>query len=138
MADSSTARPKKEHRQLAQVTLKSPHWSYACLSVVSSSPTPSSSLDALQVRTWLSAALRQFLGATGLGMPVDILKVSGAERTCWVRVPRDDLSAFAAAVTAWQGTTGDDGAHATLRVRGCSDWLGALVGQESEERVWKG
>ncbi|KAH9901939.1 hypothetical protein F4778DRAFT_132771 [Xylariomycetidae sp. FL2044] len=103
----------------------------------STSTTPTTApLDALQVRSYCTAALRQSLGAMGVGIPLDILKVGGS--SCWLRLPRDDLGPFSAAITAWQGTRGDDGAHHTLRVAGCSDWLGALVGREGEHDLWTG
>ncbi|KAI5924350.1 hypothetical protein F4810DRAFT_138870 [Camillea tinctor] len=126
----SPAKSKKAHELLTR-TLKSPY-SYAHLELHSDSG-PVAGLDALQVRSFCTAALRQFLGATGLSMPLDILQVSG--HSCWVRLPREDLAGFAAAITAWQGAV-QDGVRVSLRIRGCSDWLGALVGREGEQRMW--
>ncbi|KAI1438778.1 hypothetical protein GGR50DRAFT_637791 [Xylaria sp. CBS 124048] len=132
-SETSTIKPipkvKKSH-QLATSTIRSPPHAYAHLELSSS---PDVQLDVIQVRSYCTAALTQFLGTTGVAIALDILKVEG--RRCWLRVPRDDLGAFAAAIVAWQGTT-LDGVRCTFRVRGCSDWLGALVGQEDEERLW--
>ncbi|CAJ2508196.1 Uu.00g093820.m01.CDS01 [Anthostomella pinea] len=141
MAASTLSAPKaKKAHELVTCTIKAPPFSYAHLEVFSNNTTSTTNtdeidLDALQVRSYCTAALKQFLGATGTAVPLDILKVDG--RSCWLRVPRDDLGAFSAAITAWQGTS-QDGVRYSLRLRGCSDWLGALVGQQGEERLWTG
>ncbi len=76
------------------LTLSSPH-TYLHLSLPSSNPAPqiasssSSSqppLDPLTARTHLTTALIRFLGETGAGVPIDILKIEN--RDVWVRVPR--------------------------------------------------
>ncbi|KAI1332044.1 hypothetical protein F5Y16DRAFT_212335 [Xylariaceae sp. FL0255] len=137
---SSTLLPKtSKNHELAKTTIKSPLYSYAHLQLYTSSPLPNAnqdSLDALQVRSYCTAALKQFLGATGTAIQPDILKVQGQD--CWIRVPREDLRPFAAAITAWQGASenGEGGSQALLRIQGCSDWLGALVGQEDEQKLW--
>ncbi|KAJ3561879.1 hypothetical protein NPX13_g8775 [Xylaria arbuscula] len=124
---------QKSHALVTSV-IKTPTYSYAHLDLLSatglSNPTE---LDALQVKSYCTSALKQFLGATGMGIPLDILKVE--RQSCWVRLPRENLGAFAAAITAWQGTT-QDGIHSTLLIRGCSDWLGVLVGQQDEQKLW--
>ncbi|KAI0408070.1 hypothetical protein F4802DRAFT_448058 [Xylaria palmicola] len=140
---TATSAPKttKKSHELARSVIKAPPHSYAHLELLTTTESSSLSsgadeaeaLDALQVRLYCASALRQFLGATGLAIPLDVLKVEG--QSCWLRLPRDDLGAFAAAITAWQGTT-QDGVHSMLRIRGCSDWLGALVGQQDEWRLW--
>ncbi|KAI1262548.1 hypothetical protein F5Y18DRAFT_430093 [Xylariaceae sp. FL1019] len=136
---ASTPTPKlsssvsKSHT-LHQSTIHSPY-SYTHLSLYNATPSPPPPLDALQVRSYLSSALSQFLGATGLSIPISILKVSGSQT--WIRVPRGDLAAFAAAITAWTGVS-HDGIPSTFRVMGCSDWLGVLVGQEDEDTLWRG
>ncbi|KAI1104321.1 hypothetical protein F4804DRAFT_201047 [Jackrogersella minutella] len=138
-ADMSTpntpcaAKVKKAH-ELVTATIRAPRYSYAHLQVFSDS-TNTPELDALQVRSYCTSALKQFLGSTGLGIPLDILKVEGND--CWLRVPRDHLGAFSAAITAWQGSY-QDGIHSTFRIRGCSDWLGALVGRAGEDKLWSG
>ncbi|KAI1406505.1 hypothetical protein F4819DRAFT_160452 [Hypoxylon fuscum] len=129
----SAAKLKKSH-ELVTATIRAPRFTYAHLEVFSNS-TKLPELDALQVRSYCTSALKQFLGTTGIGIPLDILKVEG--RDCWLRMPRDDLGAFAAAITAWQGSV-QDGTHSTLRIRGCSDWLGALVGRDGQEKLWTG
>ncbi|KAI1117279.1 hypothetical protein F5Y14DRAFT_377247 [Nemania sp. NC0429] len=141
MASTSTRSAPKVNKshELARSVIKTPPYSYAHLELsgadLSSKNTGAEELDALQVRSYCTAALKQFLGATGMAIPLDILKVEG--RSCWLRVPRDNLGAFAAAITAWQGTA-QEGAHSIFRIRGCSDWLGALVGQQDECRLWTG
>lgn len=65
-----------------------------------------------------------------MGMPIDILKITGRE--CWVRVPRQDLGAFAAALTAWVGT----GSASGFRIYAAGDWLGALVGRYEQRKLW--
>lgn len=125
-------------------TVKNPQFAYAHLELVTTASLTSSSsntqeqqqqpeLDPLQVKSYCTAALRQFLGLTGVAVPVDILKVQGLD--CWVRVPRPDLSLFAAAVTAWKGSV-EDGDLRLLRVKQCSDWLGTMVGSDAQDRLW--
>ncbi|KAI0598089.1 hypothetical protein F4775DRAFT_592837 [Biscogniauxia sp. FL1348] len=103
-APDPSPKAKKAH-ELATCTIKVPPYAYAHLEVFSNEGPESIELDALQVRSYCTAALRQFLGATGMAVPLDILKVSG--HSCWLRLPRDDLGGFSAAITAWQGTMQD-------------------------------
>ncbi|KAI1180856.1 hypothetical protein F4777DRAFT_573509 [Nemania sp. FL0916] len=120
--------------ELSRATIKDPPYAYAHLEL--SIPQASSliwELDAIQVRSYCTEALKQFLGITGMAITADILKVEG--HCCWLRVPRDNLGAFTAAMTAWHGTK-IDGEHAVFRIRGCSDWLGALIGQQDEWKFW--
>ncbi|KAI0884452.1 uncharacterized protein GGS22DRAFT_23349 [Annulohypoxylon maeteangense] len=130
---SGVIKAKKAH-ELVTATIKAPRHSYAHLELFSDSPD-TGDLDILQVRSYCTSALKQFLGATGIGIPLDILKVEGKD--CWLRVPRDDLGAFSAAITAWQGSY-QDGIHSSFRIRGCSDWLGALVGSAGNDKIWSG
>lgn len=133
---TSTAAASKSHKaqELATCTIKAPPFSYAHLEVLRN-PVGPVALDAIQVRSYCTAALKQFLGISGQAVSIDILKVDGP--SCWLRIPRDDVGAFTAAITAWQGSW-DDGAHSTFRIKGCSDWLGTLVGREGEHALWKG
>ncbi|KAK0635491.1 hypothetical protein B0T17DRAFT_485130 [Bombardia bombarda] len=125
---------KKTTRELGSCTIKSPPFSYAHLSVAAACPSSSySDLDALQVRAYCSAALRQFLGDTGAAIAIDILSVQG--RDCWVRAPRPDLGAFAAAITAFAGIS-RDGSTLLLQLQACGDWLGALLGRTDEHKLW--
>jgi hypothetical protein len=94
---------------------------------------PTDPLDALSLRTYLSSALTQFLGLTGSATPVDILKLEGQE--AWIRVPSEEVKLVQAAVSSWVGGSEDE--QRQLRVRGVGGWLGALVGNRSEERLWQ-
>ncbi|KAK4110732.1 hypothetical protein N656DRAFT_799854 [Canariomyces notabilis] len=135
-----TNKPTK-NRTLAQATLKNPPFAYAHL-VVPPIPTPSShpqtttTLDNLQVRSYLTSALRQFLGDTGAGMSIDILLVR--DGSAWVRVPRADLASFAAAVTAFPGlgSSSAGGGPLQLQLRACGDWLGSLLGRDEQGELW--
>ncbi|KAK3494012.1 hypothetical protein B0T13DRAFT_513276 [Neurospora crassa] len=137
---TTTTKPTKSSKSqtLTQTTIRSPVFSYAHLSLVSPFPSSSSqntpSLDTLTARHYLTTALRQFLGDTGASLAIDMLLVKGTE--CWVRVPREDMAAFAAAVTAYPGHNVGGEEQMLMRVVGCGDWLGALVGREGEGRVW--
>ncbi|OHE93178.1 hypothetical protein CORC01_11495 [Colletotrichum orchidophilum] len=133
-ASTPRATGHKSHEPLT-CTIKTPAFSYAHLELISDSPRSQETLelDNLQVRSYCSAALSQFLGATGSAIPIDILKVEAAQ--CWLRVPRQDLSPFAAAITAWAGVS-DQGKRQVLRVKQCSDYLGAIVGTDGQENLW--
>ncbi|KAI1765949.1 hypothetical protein GGR53DRAFT_488239 [Hypoxylon sp. FL1150] len=134
MTGMSSPTKAKKSRELVTATIRAPRFSYAHLEVFSTSADPGE-LDDLQVRSYCTSALKQFLGTTGVGIPLDILKVEGKD--CWIRLPRDDLAAFSAAITAWQGSF-QNGLHSSLRIKGCSDWLGALVGRDGEDKLWTG
>jgi ribonuclease P/MRP protein subunit POP8 len=135
--------------EILTCTVKRPDFSYAHLELVSQQHSSVDSehqtqqqqqdsqslpqLDEIQVKTYCTSALRQFLGLSGSAMPLDILKVDGAE--CWVRVPREDLSRFSAAMTAWKGVN-EGGEHRILRLKQCSDWLGLMVGTQHQDKLW--
>ncbi|CRK22883.1 hypothetical protein BN1723_001314 [Verticillium longisporum] len=133
-APASTQQAHQNHKshELLTCSIKAPLYSYAHLEVARDEPGTTST-DALQFHSFCTSALTQFLGATGAAISMDILKVQGNE--CWLRVPRQDLGAFAAALTAWPGTR-DAGAHTILRIRQCSDWLGAMVGGDGQDKLW--
>lgn len=118
---------KSKSREIYSTTIKNPTYAYAHLELIT---TNTLILDDLQIRSYLNSALKQFLGATGSGMPIDILKVQGKES--WVRVPRQDLGAFAAALTAWSGSGNSTG----FIIRAAGDWLGALVGRHDQRKLW--
>jgi ribonuclease P/MRP protein subunit POP8 len=132
---------------LTTTTLRTPPFAYAHLTLTPDPqspppPTPSLQVDALQVRAYLTTALRQFLGTTGASIAIDILLIEGG--SVWVRVPREDLAAFAAGVTAFAGTSsssqgGGEGGEGRmlLRLGACGDWLGGLVGREGEGGLWR-
>ncbi|KAB5575906.1 hypothetical protein GE09DRAFT_608938 [Coniochaeta sp. 2T2.1] len=136
---------------LHTLTLTSPSFAYAHLQLSTSnsnssppslprSSQPPQQLDNLQLTAYLTAALRQFLGDHGAAVSIDILKIQGKD--CWVRLPRQDLGLFAAAVTAYPGTTttaqglGGGTTGLLLRLVGAGDWLGSVVGREGEGEVW--
>lgn len=131
---SSVKKPRLEKsHDILTCTVKAPQFSYAHMELVTEDTTKTLDLDNLQVKSYCTAALRQFLGLTGMGMSMDILKVESRE--CWVRVPRQDLGSFAAAITAWRGTTEGD-VSCLLRIKQCSDWLGTMVGSNGQDRLW--
>lgn len=109
-------------------TLTSPY-SYAHLQLVTDSPQDIS-LDNLLVKSYCTAALKQFLGLTGQAIPIDILKAQN--KACWVRLPREDVKNFSAAITAYRGSSDGDTRY-ILRLKRCSDWLGLLADDDGEE-----
>ncbi|PYH98965.1 hypothetical protein BO71DRAFT_343780 [Aspergillus ellipticus CBS 707.79] len=137
-SSSTTPAPKTIH-----FTARNPQWTYLKLQLVPQPNTPSTTqpLDPLTARTYLSAALTQFLGLTGTAIPIDILKISSDEsepepgsptisKIVWVRVPRDDASAVVAALSSWiGGSTGGDSSAGNVAWRVCAkgNYLGALV-----------
>ncbi|KAK3359279.1 hypothetical protein B0T25DRAFT_93001 [Lasiosphaeria hispida] len=141
-----SSQPTHKIRELASCTVKSPPFAYIHLTSLTTAPhlpppgtaeldiTPSASLDALQVRAYCTSALRQFLGDTGAAIAVDLLALRGAD--CWVRVPRPDLGAFAAAITAYSGVAREGEGVMILQLRACGDWLGSLLGKAEESELW--
>ncbi|KFA47026.1 hypothetical protein S40293_04637 [Stachybotrys chartarum IBT 40293] len=122
---------EKSH-ELLTCTAKSPPFSYVHLELVTDG-SASVELDNLMVKSYCTAALRQFLGLTGVAIPIDILKVDAGH--CWLRVPQPDLGMFAAAITAWKGSS-EGGTQCLLRVKQCSDWLGTMVGSDDQDWLW--
>ncbi|KAK3325621.1 hypothetical protein B0H66DRAFT_131143 [Apodospora peruviana] len=142
-ADKPTKKkPSAAVRELKTCTIRSPPFAYVHLSSSSTGGHLSDQLeeedplDALQIRSYCTSALRQFLGDTGVATMLDILLVR--ERECYLRLPREDLAAFAAAITAFPGTKGSGGGGMMLllQVRACGDWLGSLIGRVEEGVVW--
>lgn len=123
---------EKSHDLLA-CTIKEPPFSYVHLQLVSLSGSSSVTLDNLSLKSYCTTALRRCLGMVGTAISMDILKIEADH--AWVRIPRPDLGSFATAITAWQGTT-DDGEQVSLQLRQCSDWLGAMVGADGQDRLW--
>lgn len=123
---------EKSHNLLT-CTIKEPPFSYVHLQLVSLSNSSSFPLDNLSLKSYCTTALRRCLGMVGTAISMDILKIDNDH--AWVRIPRPDLGSFATAITAWQGTT-DDGEQVSLQLRQCSDWLGAMVGADGQDRVW--
>ncbi|KAJ9157121.1 hypothetical protein NKR19_g3883 [Coniochaeta hoffmannii] len=135
-ADTPPAIPQSQGRShtLFTSSLRSPARAYAHLELITDPPQPAGGLDNLQVRSYVTAALRQFMGDHGAAVAVDILKVEGRE--CWLRLPREDVSLFAAAIAAFPGTAVGSGTTGVLRMLACGDWLGSLVGRDGEGKVW--
>ncbi|KAG5943370.1 hypothetical protein E4U60_006697 [Claviceps pazoutovae] len=109
-------------------------WSYAYLELATDG-LQTIKLDDLMVKSYMTAALTQFLGLTGSAIPIDILKAQ--DSTCWVRLPREDMDSFAAAITAYRGSREGDTQY-VLRMKGSSNWLGLLLGQVAQEEVFRG
>ncbi len=116
------------------LTIRRPPFTYLHLTLLRSSSSLSSTtttattadIDILTFHAHLASALQQFLGETGLAIPIDFLKVQGAD--CWIRVPREDGVAVGEAVSGWVGTMGvGGGGEVGWRVKGRADWLGAVV-----------
>ncbi|KAF4452655.1 hypothetical protein F53441_4523 [Fusarium austroafricanum] len=125
---------EKSH-DILTCTIKEPPFSYTHLELVTGVLSSSSSvtLDNLSLKSYCTAALRQFLGINGTAISIDILKVENNH--AWVRIPQPDLGSFAAAIASWKGTN-DNGQHVSLQLRQCSDWLGAMVGADGQDRLW--
>ncbi|KAL9097768.1 MAG: hypothetical protein Q9165_000094 [Trypethelium subeluteriae] len=91
-------------------------------------------LDALTIRTHLTAALSSFLGLTGSAIPIDILKYSGSvtsQNDVWIRVPAEDESAVITALGAWAGRGNrEEGGMVGWRVKETGNWLPALIGAQ--------
>lgn len=128
-ASQSNITKSTKYHEIHGTTLKTPPHAYAHLEVISPA-NPGLTLDELTLRQYLTSALKQFLGVTGMGISIDLLKVSGRE--CWVRVPRQDLGALASALTAWVGS----GSASGFRICAAGDWLGALVGRHEQRAIW--
>lgn len=168
---TQTPTPTTHTRTLTTLTLKAPPFAYAHLSLTTPATTTTTTTpnysnnspnpDILQLRAYLTTALRQFLGDTGAAIPIDFLSVpggvpGGGKGDAWVRVPRADLAAFVGAVTAFGGmeisssassSSGDrgwgqgeeeEGGRMVLRVVASGDWLGSLIGKEAEGGLWAG
>ncbi|KAL4890063.1 hypothetical protein BDV59DRAFT_204662 [Aspergillus ambiguus] len=120
-------------------TARNPTWTYLKLQLIHQPGTPSSvqcrPLDPLTARTYLTAALSQFLGLMGTTVSVDILKVAPemeqekpTEKIVWIRVPRQDASAVVAAVSSWiGGGSGGEVGNVSWRICAKGNYLGALV-----------
>lgn len=120
--------------EITTKTIKTPPFSYLNLELISESSIEIK-LDDITVRSYITAALTQFLGLTGAAISVDILKVEGRE--CWIRVPREDLSPVAAALGGWFGGNGEQQRFG-WKVKASGNWLSSLVGNQGVERIWTG
>ncbi|RDW70138.1 hypothetical protein BP5796_08535 [Coleophoma crateriformis] len=121
--------------EIRSITIKAPPFSYIHLELIDSSSSPrKTGLDDLTVKSFITAALTQFLGLTGSAISVDILKVE--ERECWIRVPREDLSPVVAALGGWVGGDEQEG-QVAWRVRGKGSWLNVLVANKDTSKIWE-
>ncbi|KAF2443400.1 hypothetical protein P171DRAFT_521963 [Karstenula rhodostoma CBS 690.94] len=110
---STPAEPRPKKRKTAppstlHTSTLRPQHTYFHLRLTTPTPTsPSSSssgpahLDPLTIRTLLTPPLQSYLGLTGAGIPIDILKSEGKD--VWVRVRGEDARALQAGVGAWVG-----------------------------------
>lgn len=135
VATSSKGKKQGKSRELFSCTISKPSFAYAQVEALTARQTGAadSALDPLQIRSYCTAALKQFLGATGAGIPLDLLKIDG--RQFWMRLPREDLGLFAAALAAWSSTD-QDGATTVLRLCASGNWLGSLIGRTQMRQLW--
>lgn len=95
------------------------------------------SLDPVTTRTYLTAALSQFLGLAGTSISIDILKTpsstSPEDNTVWIRVPRPDGAAVVAALSSWVGSGSGGNSGVAWRVCGKGNFLGALVAGDGRD-----
>lgn len=131
---SSQKRGHQAAHELQTCTIKSPPHAYVHLQLFTDGPD-NIQLDDLMVKSYCTAALKQFLGLTGQAIPIDILKTESKDT--WLRIPAPDLGAFAAALTAWKGSSEDDTQY-ILRVKRCSNWLGTVVGTCNVDELFDG
>jgi ribonuclease P/MRP protein subunit POP8 len=117
---SSHRTDRDDHKEVS-FTLRATPYTYLHLSVTDiTQPVPRAPLDAITARTYLTSALSQYLGLTGTAIPIDMLKV--ADQDAWIRVPRQDASAVAAAVGQWANAQ----VGVSLKIEGRGEWLGGV------------
>lgn len=126
MPSTTKHRPPPE----TTLTIHNPPHTYLHLSISIAHKPASPDLDEITLRQHLFSALTQSFGLTGTAIPIDILKLEGYE--AWIRVPRDDEMAVVAALAQYAGSAGT----VAVRVRGRGTWLGGLVGQIENARLW--
>jgi ribonuclease P/MRP protein subunit POP8 len=116
------------------LTLRDPPYAYFRLSLQSGQPRQVAAVDDITLRSYLTAALQQYLGLTGTAISVDILQTEGSSAV--IRVPSDDETAVAAAVSQW--TTAKGGGALSLRIEARGAWLGGVVGRTSPDngKLW--
>ncbi|OJJ87143.1 uncharacterized protein ASPGLDRAFT_43635 [Aspergillus glaucus CBS 516.65] len=126
-------------------TARDPPWTYLKLQLISQPQTKNDTLlDPLTARTYLTAALGQFLGLIGTSISIDILKIASSSTSTasstststpknivWVRVPRPDAAAVVAALSSWIGGTSGNGV--AWRVCAKGNFLGALVAGDGRD-----
>ncbi|KAI5302511.1 hypothetical protein KEM56_000630 [Ascosphaera pollenicola] len=114
-----------------QFTSRSPQWAYLKLLLTAQSQSRSQSppLDALTARAYLTSALSQHLGLVGTSISIDILKIERLQGRdyLWIRVPRDDATALASALTSWIGNSASETGAVAFRVLEKSAFLGSMI-----------
>lgn len=86
---------------LHTATFRRPLFTTLHIRLLSASSTASTTLDPLRVSSLVTSALTSYLGTTGAAIPIDILRVDGAD--AWIRVPRVDGRAIKAGLGGWVG-----------------------------------
>ncbi|KAI1617791.1 hypothetical protein EDD36DRAFT_459464 [Exophiala viscosa] len=126
----TTAKATQRESTTTAFTMTNPPYAYFQLSSRSLSPQASQGLDDITARSYLTAALQQYLGLTGVAIPVDILKTE--EFSVWIRVPRDDEAAVTAAVSQWASQKG-----VSLKIDARGSWLGGVVARGGRDaKLW--
>ncbi|DAA77141.1 TPA_exp: hypothetical protein A8136_6907 [Trichophyton benhamiae CBS 112371] len=106
---------------------------------IAKASSTSVALDPLTAKTYLTAALSQYLGLSGTAIPVDILKIGNRlgrsdGKSAWIRVPYEDAAAVTAAMSSWIGAdSGSGSSNVAWRVVSRRSHLGALVGGSGKE-----
>ncbi|KAH0604440.1 uncharacterized protein H6S33_006817 [Morchella sextelata] len=119
-----------------QITIKNPEWGYARLKMIYDPPytaeSPSYPPDILTWRTTLTMCLTQFLGLMGSAIHIDILHLENDE--AWLRLPQNDTTMFAAAVSGYVGTI--EGKSVGFKTLGMGDFPMGVVGKGEEDALW--
>ncbi|EXJ79699.1 hypothetical protein A1O3_07981 [Capronia epimyces CBS 606.96] len=118
-------------------TVRSPPYTYFHLSLQSLAPQAQGqgqaqqALDEVAARSYLFAALQQYLGLIGTAVSIDVLDVQG--RHVWIRVPRDEEIAVTAALSQWVGARG-----VSLRIEARGSWLGGVLARkaDTDAKLW--
>lgn len=106
---------------------------------IAKASSTSMALDPLTAKTYLTAALSQYLGLSGTAIPVDILKIGNRlgrsdGKSAWIRVPYEDAAPVTAAMSSWIGAdSGSGSSNVAWRVVSRRSHLGALVGGSGKE-----
>jgi ribonuclease P/MRP protein subunit POP8 len=124
--------PSLKEPTTATITLRNPPFSYFHLRLISLEEQAQQPLDELTIRSYLTAALQQYLGLTGTAIPIDILKVDN-DQNAWIRVPRDDEVAVTTALSQWVGSKG-----VNLRIEARGTWLRGVVARRGRAggKLW--
>ncbi|EPS42281.1 hypothetical protein H072_3745 [Dactylellina haptotyla CBS 200.50] len=117
-------------------TVRKPEWQHLHLRMTFDPPypadhsSPSYPPDLLTWKTHLSEALNQFLGVSGMAIPVDFLhSADGAE--VYIRIPREDSPRFMAGITGWGKEV--EGRTVGFRVLGSTEFSMGLVGGDGTD-----